>query len=118
MEFCDKCENMVVPMQMDDGRLTKVCKACTSHKDGYPVEEEPILIHERYYRTKPAESTRPNYDFTKDPTTPVIAIKCPSKECSKPKDEQDKVYFIRYDEQNLKYFYTCAYCHYHWTNAM
>jgi aspartate carbamoyltransferase regulatory subunit len=50
-----------------------------------------------------------------DPTLPrVNHIKCPNANCSKPKEKDDEVIYIKFNPVKMSYLYCCCYCENFW----
>jgi hypothetical protein len=53
-----------------------------------------------------------------DHTLPrVNNIICPNEACTKPKDKDNEVIYIKYDFTNMKYMYNCTFCRRFWRSA-
>jgi hypothetical protein len=100
---------------IEDNKLIRECKTC-----GIKQEDKGGLIMESYIKEKSAESWKlPITEFTRlDNTLPYLRdLKCPNGQCSSNKgSSQKKVYFIKHDNENLKFAYICANCEQTWTS--
>ena len=62
-----------------------------------------------------------NIYLTMDPTLPTITtknIKCVNKECISNTDKSidNKISYIKYDDENIFFMYICKHCDQKWTN--
>ena len=111
---CPVCRNYLHAVVEDD-KLMRVCKPC-----GYQEEDKGGLIMESYIKEKPSDSYKILLnEFTRqDSTLPYLRdLKCPNGKCaSNVGGAEKKVYFIKYDSENLKFVYICNTCEQTWTS--
>ena len=120
MHFCIKCGNMYYIKIDDNEELTYNCRKC-GHKNSDLINELDNLCVSKTELNKNSNvdySTIINQYTKLDPTLPRInSIKCPNQECICNKDEtvENEVIYIRYNDEDMKYVYTCAKCDFIWT---
>lgn len=122
MEFCDICKNMMYIVQ--DGpeatpttttvtglvyrcRNCQYVKACDKKTKIISMMNfaDDELIYRQFL----------NNNLKYDPTLPhVDNIPCKNAECTKKPHEPNDVIFIKYDNKNMRFLYTCCYCQAHW----
>ena len=112
MKFCIKCNNMYYIRIADDNanKLIYYCRNC-GHEDS-TITSENICVHKTQLKQTEQGYTHIINDFTKlDPTLPrTLTIKCPNESCTKDRQENTEVIYIRYDDTNMKYVYLCTEC--------
>jgi DNA-directed RNA polymerase subunit M/transcription elongation factor TFIIS len=118
MKFCGKCENMFY-LQLspeDENQIIYKCRNCGNEDSGIQNKDLCVLS---YSKEKKTDYLKYINEFTKlDPTLPRInSIKCPNQDCVCNKDEtvENEVIYIRYNDEDMKYVYTCAKCDFIWT---
>jgi len=120
MEFCKLCDNMLyIKREVTDeqDKLINYCKNCSNSIE-LKSDNKSILIFENNY-----EKEKINYKLfvnpyiKYDPTLPrVNNLVCPNNKCTKKKNEDNEVIYIKYDNENMKYLYYCVYCEEFWVN--
>ena len=120
MEFCKLCDNMLyIKREVTDeqDKLINYCKNCSNSVD-LKSDNKSILIFENNY-----EKEKINYKLfinpyiKYDPTLPrVNNLVCPNAKCTKKKNQDNEVIYIKYDNENMKYLYYCVYCEEFWVN--
>ena len=120
MEFCKLCDNMLyIKREVTDeqDKLINYCKNCSNSVE-LKSDNKSILIFENNY-----EKEKINYKlfintYSKyDPTLPrVNNLVCPNAKCTKKKNQDNEVIYIKYDNENMKYLYYCVYCEEFWVN--
>jgi len=120
MEFCKLCDNMLyIKREVTDeqDKLINYCKNCSKEIE-LKSDNKSILIFENNY-----EKEKINYKLfvnpyiKYDPTLPrVNNLVCPNNKCTKKKNEDNEVIYIKYDNENMKYLYYCVYCEEFWVN--
>tara|TARA_A100001015_G_scaffold60608_1_gene66829 strand:- start:486 stop:854 length:369 start_codon:yes stop_codon:yes gene_type:complete len=118
MKFCEKCENMYY-LQLspdDENQIIYKCRNCGNEDSEIQNKDLCVLS---YNKEKKTDYLKYINEFTKlDPTLPRInSIKCPNQDCVCNKDEtvENEVIYIRYNDEDMKYVYTCAKCDFIWT---
>lgn len=118
MKFCEKCENMYY-LQLspdDENKIIYKCRNCGNEDSEIQNKDLCVLS---YNKEKKTDYLKYINEFTKlDPTLPRInSIKCPNQDCVCNKDEtvENEVIYIRYNDEDMKYVYTCAKCDFIWT---
>ena len=118
MKFCEKCDNMYY-LQLspdDENQIIYKCRNCGNEDSEIQNKDLCVLS---YNKEKKTDYLKYINEFTKlDPTLPRInSIKCPNQDCVCNKDEtvENEVIYIRYNDEDMKYVYTCAKCDFIWT---
>ena len=118
MKFCEKCENMYY-LQLspdDENQIIYKCRNCGNEDSEIQNKDLCVLS---YNKEKKTDYLKYINEYTKlDPTLPRInSIKCPNQDCVCNKDEtvENEVIYIRYNDEDMKYVYTCAKCDFIWT---
>lgn len=116
MKFCPQCENMFyLKIDKDDSdQLSYFCRFCLFKK---PAEQEAMTqILNTHVHNREVNFNHIINKYTKfDPTLPVMEnAVCPDIECRKNTQQKDRVLYMRYDEENLKYLYICTKCDKFW----
>jgi DNA-directed RNA polymerase subunit M/transcription elongation factor TFIIS len=116
MNFCDVCENILYDKLDDTGKLVHHCNYCSMTYDNYVHARVVSETHYRDDRAKYHHLLTPL--IHEDPTLPrVSSVPCPNKHCKRPADALHRVVYIKYDPRNMKYIYSCSYCHTFWGPA-
>ena len=116
MKFCEHCKNMLYVSVDEDSKLLFYCKSC-NHKVIQDVQRDnSVLIIDD---NKIDESTRYAHFLNKylkfDPTLPrVNNISCTNESCTKQKDGENEVIYLKYDHANMQYLYYCCHCDHFW----
>jgi hypothetical protein len=118
MRFCEHCNNFLYIDLDEDKNLLYYCKNC-SHKVVEKKENGSICVIDD---NKIDDVTRYSQYLNKyikhDPTLPhVNNIKCTNAKCTKKKEQEDEVIYVKYDFVNMLYMYTCVYCDHCWRNT-
>ena len=110
---CPHCRNYLIA-EFSGELLNRVCRTC-----GYSMEDKGGLIMQTYIKQKSSDSYKILLnEFTRqDPTLPYLRdLKCPNSVCPSNKNmAEKKVYFMKYDTENLKFVYICNNCEQTWT---
>ncbi len=115
MKFCDLCDNMLyLKLSEEDKKLLYHCKNCNN-----TIKEETTgsvcVLDNNYIDDNTNYRQYINKYLKHDVTLPRVSnITCPNKSCTKPKDAENKVIFLKYDYDNMKYLYHCNYCETFW----
>lgn len=119
MEFCENCENMLYFKVEGSDMLTKYCKNC-NYSVSKSYEDDAVVIIENDFRDeKVIYSQYKNKNIIYDPTLPRVKnIVCTNQNCSKHKDQENNVIYIKYDNKNMKYLYFCNYCEEFWASVV
>ena len=116
MDFCKLCENMLY-IKTEDNRLFNHCKNCSNSVEIDSNNKSIPIIENNYEEENINYHTFINPYIKHDPTLPrVNNIVCPNVKCTKKKNEDNEVIFIKYDNENMKYLYYCLYCEKFWKN--
>lgn len=116
MKFCTHCKNMLyIDVEKDELELKYFCKNCNFTT----MEENRQISHpliENNYGDDISNYSQYMTSYIKyDPTLPRVRdIKCPNSACMKPKDKDNEVIYIKYDQANMKYLYYCCHCEQFW----
>lgn len=118
MKFCIKCDNMYY-LQLsanNENEIIYKCRNCGNEDSEIQKKDLCVLS---YSKEKKTDYLKYINEYTKlDPTLPRInSIKCPNQDCICNKDEtvENEVIYIRYNDEDMKYVYTCAKCDFIWT---
>lgn len=117
MDFCSLCENMLyIKIDIDDeNKLKNYCKNCNFEKE-LPKNKSIAILENNYEKEEINYELFINPYIKYDPTLPrVNNIKCSNTNCTKKKDKDDEVIYIKYDNENMKYLYYCIHCEHFWT---
>jgi DNA-directed RNA polymerase subunit M/transcription elongation factor TFIIS len=114
MHFCNYCENFLYIKLDDENKLHYHCKNCNNTVPSN--ETGSICITDNNYIDDDTNYKQYISKYLKyDQTLPHITnIKCPNKDCIKPKDKDEDVIFVKYDFQKMKYMYYCTFCDHFW----
>jgi len=100
----------------DENQIIYKCRNCGNEDSEIQNKDLCVLS---YNKEKKTDYLKYINEFTKlDPTLPRInSIKCPNQDCVCNKDEtvENEVIYIRYNDEDMKYVYTCAKCDFIWT---
>lgn len=121
MEFCDYCENMLYIKDNDEDKfdVKYYCKNCNFEKPLSDKNTSTLIIQNRYSENSVNLTNVINENIINDHTIPHIDnIPCPNKECTKPKDKNNDIMYIKTDNVNLKFVYYCVYCKKFWENNL
>lgn len=115
-KMCPICKYALVAVVEDDS-LQRKCKEC-----GYSEDAKGGLIHETLVK----ETTSKSYEilvneFTRqEPTLPYKRdLKCPNTKCQSNISSgraEKKVFYLKYNDTDMKYVYLCANCDQTWTS--
>jgi len=116
--FCDDCDNVMylyLDKETEIPELYLYCKACQNKK-----KYVGNLLYNNDHNIDLSESINNNKFINYDITLPHIKsdnIKCPNEQCKSITDKlQSDIIYMKYDNNNMKYIYTCNYCSQKWTN--
>lgn len=117
MEFCDICNNMLYMKSNENKDLIKFCKHCDFSK--IDTQNGCVKISETMYTEDDLlYNQNVNKYLRYDQTLRRIndsKISCPNAECdTKTSDIDQQVLYIKYHNQNMKYFYVCDHCGHIW----
>ena len=119
INFCEQCDNLlfIYSGEEDKSKLYLACKACGFKKE----YTENKCIYSNEYEVDLSETINKNKFLHYDITLPSIKdnpnIKCPNQECeSIQEDKPSDIVYIKYDQERMKYTYSCKYCNRKWTN--
>lgn len=114
IQFCKNCENLLYIYREieDDNKLYYACKAC-SNKEEF---KNNTSIYDSTSKLDKSEQIKNNKWLIYDITLPTIVdnpnIQCPNEDCEK----RNKIKFIKYDFEDIKYIYICDNCNTKWNN--
>ena len=106
MEFCEVCDNLLYA-KVEDNKLLHQCNYCGTVADrrdtGAPIVETLYMDDKAKYEHLMTPLLK------HDITLPRLREKeCPA--CSK----QGGVFYVKYDDVNLKFLYSCSLCSAFW----
>jgi len=112
--MCPTCKYALTAVVENDN-LQRKCREC-----GYLEKDIKGLIHETLVK----EMTSKTYEilvneFTRQtPTLPYKRdLKCPNSKCaSNTGNVEKKVFYLKYNDTDMKYVYLCANCDQTWTS--
>jgi hypothetical protein len=121
MEFCPMCNNMFYIRSKPPTEETAVasieyyCKNCAFIKEP-DQSKKSICIASMTQSDRNMYASYINPHIRYDPTLPrVDNIVCPNGVCTKPASESNRVIYLKYDYNNLKFLYNCEHCGHFWT---
>jgi hypothetical protein len=111
MKFCEYCENMLYITLTPEKDLLYYCKNC----DNKVVEKKELgsicVIDDNKVDDVTKYSQYMNKYIKHDPTLPrVNNIVCTNQQCTKKKDADNEVIYIKYDFVKMRYLYFCCHC--------
>lgn len=124
--FCKKCGE-VEKLKKED--FNRIDKSGAEKMDQVPPGKKKYspIIYKKKYENRTIDSRLFNNEFIKyDRTLPFVEdddIDCPNKDCASnvedeeagKKKEEKKILYQIYDNDNMKYLYTCKICNTSWT---
>ena len=119
MHFCIQCDNMyyIGINEADSNQLTHYCRHC-GHVNTELTTDGMCVLDTQFKKGEKKISNIINPYTKMDPTLPrIYNVKCPNESCktnSESYDKKPEVIYIRYDDDNLKYLYTCTECDHVW----
>lgn len=118
LEFCAICENMLyiqlIKTKGGDNVLINYCNSCGWNKE-LSKDRSLKLLEINHSDTQKNYKMFENPWIKYDPTLPRVKnIECPNEGCTKPKEEDNEVIYIKYDGVNMKFLYHCVYCSHFW----
>ena len=127
VNFCPECDNLLYifsSVDENDKSLYYGCKYCKYHsvkEDKEVVEgvdnEDTNCVYSTKKTISGLDLIKDNKYLKYDITIPHIHsnknFKCPNEGC---KDKRQKIKYINYDSDNMKYLYICETCNTQWTN--
>ena len=118
MHFCDDCGNMyyIHISDTDGDQLVHFCRKCG--KKSNIITEDNICVSSITLKRGIQKTNIMVNEYTKlDPTLPrVNNIPCPNSACESntEPDTKPEILYMRYDDINMKYIYTCILCNKVW----
>ena len=114
MKFCATCENMLYTkiLSKESEELVYYCRNCNTNE---PYDHEDLCVSKVNFKRSEQKYHHSINEYTKlDPTLPRINnIPCPNVACesNRKKDPlKTEIIYLRYDDINMKYIYTCIHC--------
>ncbi len=121
MKFCSSCQNMYY-LRMSAKSNTPIknnliyyCRKCGNTEE--PTDSESVCVSTLNLKKGEQNFSHVINKYTKyDPTLPRMTnMKCPSTSCeSNVKDYFPEIISVRYDDENVKYVYSCTVCESIW----
>ena len=129
MQFCKNCDNMFY-IKISNDKLVNYCRKCKTEDSIQDDSINSICVSKTHIKHKQSSFKHLINEYTKyDPTLPQINnIICPNDDCpshgtgieeSKSGENiqskvDNKILYIRYDSDNMKYLYLCVNCDQVW----
>jgi hypothetical protein len=118
MEFCDNCQNLLKSQIVNDQKgKTKIeyhCRNCTNVKE----RKDKSAVYNNIYDRDIYTGLYINNHIRHDNTLPRDqSIICPNTECPSHKTDKNKISYIRYNPDALKYIYFCHFCDEEWKTS-
>lgn len=118
MRFCNTCNNMFYVRVNDTKDLEYYCKFCNNSVVEPKTNGSILVIDDNTVDDDIRYKQFVNKNIIHDPTLPrVNNIQCPNENCTKHKDEDNEVIYLKYDFSNMKYLYFCCKCNHFWRIA-
>lgn len=118
MRFCQYCDNMlyiklIKNIQGDD--YFEYCKYC-GFKERMSKDTSVKVLENNFDDNNDLRYHLFINNYIKwDPTLPrVNNIKCVNPQCTKPKNKDNEIIYMKYDSVNMKYIYMCIFCDKFW----
>ena len=116
MQFCKQCSNMyyIRLKEEQSNALVYYCRKCGDVENTISMDNFMVM---NYDSKKKEYENMINPYLKYDPTLPTSnTMICPSPICSKDVSQENKVTYMRFDEENMKYICICNYCDNMWKN--
>ena len=116
MQFCKQCSNMyyIRLKEEQSNALVYYCRKCGDVESTISMDNFMVT---NYDSKKKEYENMINPYLKYDPTLPVSTkMICPNPTCSKESSLENKITYMRFDEENMKYVYICNYCDNMWKN--
>jgi DNA-directed RNA polymerase subunit M/transcription elongation factor TFIIS len=120
MIFCKFCDNMMyIDVVKETNELMHYCKSCGNQQIKSKDDKTSTLVIDDNKLTDDVKYKQYiNKYINFDNTLPhVNNIICPNEQCSKTKEQDNEVIYIKYDFTNMKYMYSCCYCKKVWRSV-
>lgn len=124
MKFCDLCHNMMyIKLRPGSGEsaapeLLYACKNCGDTKHAVDTETKSCILNTNYIDDQASYKQYVTPLVRHDPTLPRVRnLPCPSSACTRPKDADHEVIYIKYDYENLRFLYHCCHCGVFWKSG-
>jgi len=115
MLFCSTCNNMFYADVDEDKNLVHYCKFCNNSITVPKTNGSVLVIDDNKVDDNIKYRQFVNKNIVHDPTLPrVNNITCPNAACTKKKDQDNEVIYMKYDFANMKYLYYCCHCEHFW----
>jgi DNA-directed RNA polymerase subunit M/transcription elongation factor TFIIS len=115
MHFCPICNNMYYH-QVEDNSLKFSCKNCGNVQDNltnFTISKIQIKKNNKQFNNT-IINPYTKYDPSLDRRTDIL---CPNESCeSNTNKSKREVVYIRYDDINMKYAFTCCVCDTIWNS--
>ena len=115
MHFCEDCGMLyyVHVSESNSNQLIHFCRKCGKKKK--IITEDNICVSKINLKRSVQKTHNMVNEFTKsDPTLPRINnIPCPNDACDSNREDHPlstEIIYMRYDDINMKYIYTCTRC--------
>ena len=102
----------------EEKHLLYYCKTC-GHKENLADPSASVCIIDDNKINDYAKYSQYINPYLKyDPCLPRVKnIACPGEKCSKSKDAENEVIYIKYDTTRMKFVYNCCHCNHFWTSV-
>ena len=126
MEFCNNCDNMLYIRQESNEENDTIsveyfCKHCNYIKLVSEDDKSKLISKSSYNQSEMQYDSLMNVNIEYDRSIPHVShISCINKSttCTKPKESDNDIMFIKYDKHNMNYLYYCIYCKTFWKQNM
>ena len=106
MKFCTTCNNMFYVKVNENKELVYYCKFCNNSHTETKENGSILVIDDNTVDDDIKYKQFLNKNILHDPTLPrVNNIVCTNESCTKNKNEDNEVIYVKYDFENMKYLY-------------
>lgn len=118
MKFCEDCENMMfIDVDKRNRDLVYYCKSCNKKTSSNASGGSILVVDDNKMDDETKYAHFINKNLIHDPTLPrVNNILCTNEKCTRKKNQDNEVIYIKYDQDNMKYLYFCCHCEHFWKN--
>jgi DNA-directed RNA polymerase subunit M/transcription elongation factor TFIIS len=114
MKFCTLCDNFLYVKLNDNKEQVYFCKNCNNEEVSSTNDKSECVLDNNYINDNMNYKQYVSKYLKHDKTLPrVNNIPCPNPGCTKG-EKDNKVLFVKYDFENMKYLYHCCHCSQFW----